>query len=275
MPKFDFGKGAVPAHQHPRGKGWVADSALIAPNARVGPDAQVFGDATLANGARVEDQARVFGQATIESDAKVGGSASVFGHVRVRRGAYVNKTPVFGSLPFSWHAYQDHRPPAPFAGPLVRIVCSGFDGLFREAHPEDPLQGRGVSCPILFRSPQNWLGPAWAEVVRGVVLHFKTSSRLNDTVLTLRDRNLRHWLKACDVLPPNKSVTKRAKPLSLESGESPFKFYQCLGHLVLVQPLTREGLLESECSCGGTACFHQVAAVGHLYDENINTMCGF
>jgi hypothetical protein len=30
---FNFGNGPVPAHQHPNGGGWVADSALDAANA--------------------------------------------------------------------------------------------------------------------------------------------------------------------------------------------------------------------------------------------------
>ena len=30
---FDFGNGPVPAHQHPNGKGWVADTALVADTA--------------------------------------------------------------------------------------------------------------------------------------------------------------------------------------------------------------------------------------------------
>ena len=41
MTTFDFGYGPVPAHQHPRGGGWVADSARVADTVYVGPDAQV------------------------------------------------------------------------------------------------------------------------------------------------------------------------------------------------------------------------------------------
>ncbi len=47
MTTFDFhdGKGSVPAHQHPNGGGWVADTAYVAPTAYVGPDARVYGSA--------------------------------------------------------------------------------------------------------------------------------------------------------------------------------------------------------------------------------------
>ena len=40
---YDFGSGPVPAHQHPNGGGWVADTASVASTAFVGPDAVVSG----------------------------------------------------------------------------------------------------------------------------------------------------------------------------------------------------------------------------------------
>jgi hypothetical protein len=60
---FDFGNGPVPAHQHPNGGGWVADTATVAITAYVGPDAHVFGDA------KVCDDARVFGNAWVSGNA--------------------------------------------------------------------------------------------------------------------------------------------------------------------------------------------------------------
>ena len=52
---FDFGDGAgpVPAHRHPNGRGWVADSATVAPSAYVGLDAHVRGSVTLDRFMRV------------------------------------------------------------------------------------------------------------------------------------------------------------------------------------------------------------------------------
>jgi hypothetical protein len=46
--KFGDGKGPVPAHQHPNGGGWVADTAKVADTSYVGPDAWVYGDAQVS-----------------------------------------------------------------------------------------------------------------------------------------------------------------------------------------------------------------------------------
>jgi hypothetical protein len=40
---YDFGAGPVPAHQHPNGGGWVADTAAVADAAYIGPRAFVAG----------------------------------------------------------------------------------------------------------------------------------------------------------------------------------------------------------------------------------------
>src|SRR5690606_2788081 len=60
-PMFDFGSGPVPAHQHPIGGGWVADTAYVASTAYVGPNARVFGDARVYGNARVFGDAQVYG----------------------------------------------------------------------------------------------------------------------------------------------------------------------------------------------------------------------
>jgi UDP-3-O-[3-hydroxymyristoyl] glucosamine N-acyltransferase len=76
---FDFndGNGPVPAHKHPNGGGWVADTAKVDETAFVGRDAMVYGDAM------VYDNARVYGDARVHSDAQVYGDARVGGKVRV------------------------------------------------------------------------------------------------------------------------------------------------------------------------------------------------
>ena len=43
----------VPAHQHPNGGGWVADTATVDSTAYVGPDAYVSGNARVSGDARV------------------------------------------------------------------------------------------------------------------------------------------------------------------------------------------------------------------------------
>ena len=42
---FDFGdgNGFVPAHRHPNGGGWVADSIIISPGIYIGPRARIYG----------------------------------------------------------------------------------------------------------------------------------------------------------------------------------------------------------------------------------------
>ncbi len=46
------GCGPVEAHTHPNGGGWVADTALISPNAFIGRDTEVFGNARVYSYAR-------------------------------------------------------------------------------------------------------------------------------------------------------------------------------------------------------------------------------
>lgn len=55
--KFDFrdGNGPVPAHKHPNGWGWVADTSSVSETAYVGPNAWVFGDARVYDNAMVSD----------------------------------------------------------------------------------------------------------------------------------------------------------------------------------------------------------------------------
>lgn len=64
MTTFDFndGKGPVPAHKHPNGGGWVADTATVDETACVGSEARVFGNA------RVYDNAMVYGNAHVFDD---------------------------------------------------------------------------------------------------------------------------------------------------------------------------------------------------------------
>lgn len=81
MTTFDFGDGhgPVPAHQHPNGGGWVADSATVATTAYIGPNARVYGDAWVAGDARVYGDAQVYGNARVYGNAWVAGNAWVSG----------------------------------------------------------------------------------------------------------------------------------------------------------------------------------------------------
>jgi UDP-3-O-[3-hydroxymyristoyl] glucosamine N-acyltransferase len=80
---FQDGKGPVPAHQHLKGGGWVADTATVSNTAYVGADARVYGHA------QVYDNALVFGSAQVYGNAEVSGSAQVYGNAEVSGSAQV------------------------------------------------------------------------------------------------------------------------------------------------------------------------------------------
>jgi len=80
---FQDGQGPVPAHQHPNGGGWVADTAFVAETAFVGKNAVVFGWARVDDRAWVADFARIFGDAMVYNEAMVYGNAQVYGRAKV------------------------------------------------------------------------------------------------------------------------------------------------------------------------------------------------
>lgn len=77
MKMFDFGQGPVPAHQHPNGGGWVAETAHVSPNVHVGPNAQVYGHAEVRDHVKILEYARVFGNAQIFNNAIIKGCAKI------------------------------------------------------------------------------------------------------------------------------------------------------------------------------------------------------
>lgn len=89
--EYDFkdGKGLVPAHKHPNGGGWVADSAKVSDKAYVGPEAQVFGEAEVYGKVAVSGKAMVYGNARVSGDAWVYGNVVVSGGARVIYGVHV------------------------------------------------------------------------------------------------------------------------------------------------------------------------------------------
>jgi hypothetical protein len=85
----DFGWGPDPAHQHPNGGGWVADTAHVDATAYVGPDAKVSGTARVYGSARVSGSAQVHGSAVVTGSALVSGTAQVHGSAQVHDSAMV------------------------------------------------------------------------------------------------------------------------------------------------------------------------------------------
>ena len=74
-------------HTHPKGGGWVQNTASVDPSAYVGPDAIVSGDAQVSGS--VYDNAVVSDHAKVGEAARVRGEAWVFGHAQVFKYAIV------------------------------------------------------------------------------------------------------------------------------------------------------------------------------------------
>lgn len=88
--EFDFGSGPVPAHNHPKGGGLVADTAHVDEECYVGPYAMVYENAKVTGKVRIDGYAKVFGQARVEENAKVYGEAQVFDNAFINRDARVS-----------------------------------------------------------------------------------------------------------------------------------------------------------------------------------------
>ncbi len=80
---FLDGNGPVPAHHHPNGGGWVADTARVADTVYVGLQARVFGEAEVLGHARIEDCAEVSGHPTVRGRAQVLGKSKVQGRALI------------------------------------------------------------------------------------------------------------------------------------------------------------------------------------------------
>lgn len=90
--EFDFGdgKGAVPAHRHINGGGWVADTAIVDETAYVGPYAIVHGYASIRDCAYIDEQADVSGYCTIKDQACIRGRAVIKGSCEISGHAEVS-----------------------------------------------------------------------------------------------------------------------------------------------------------------------------------------
>ena len=88
-------------HVHPKGGGWVQNTASVDPSAFVGPNAivsenaqiyglaRVFHDAVVSGNAEVRGSALVLGNARVGGNAVVSGNAVVLGNARVGGNAWV------------------------------------------------------------------------------------------------------------------------------------------------------------------------------------------
>jgi len=73
-------------HQHPNGKGWVANTARVDDTCFIGPHALVYGYAELTERVSVVDSAQVSGHAKLSGDVIVSGNAWVDGTTKAHTG---------------------------------------------------------------------------------------------------------------------------------------------------------------------------------------------
>ena len=124
----------VPAHQHPNGGGWVADTATVHESAYVGPSARVSGNAWVCGSARVS------------GDARVSGNAQVYGNARVEAPRHVLTVGPIGSEDqYATLARTE-------AGHLLTVGC------WRNGTIDD------LKAEVMRRAPQCW--PEYREVRR-------------------------------------------------------------------------------------------------------------
>ncbi len=86
---FEDGCGVVPAHRHPHGGGWIAETAAVDVSVFVGPDAAVFGTAKVTGMATILDTAWVSDSAVVSDHARISGDADVRGAAHIEGSAEV------------------------------------------------------------------------------------------------------------------------------------------------------------------------------------------
>ena len=99
-----IGGTVVPAHQHPNGGGWVADTAKVSDTAFIAKNAEVYEKAVIQGNARIYGYAKVSGNALvggsahIYENAQVCGDAQVYGHAEVYGISMIKDHAVIGGL---------------------------------------------------------------------------------------------------------------------------------------------------------------------------------
>ena len=81
-------------HQHPRGLGWVANTAKVVPSVYVGPWAIVYGKAQLEGKVRVLDLAQISGNVHLSGDVLVYGNCWLDGNFKANTGKFHSNTKV-------------------------------------------------------------------------------------------------------------------------------------------------------------------------------------
>ena len=110
---FDFsdGNGFVPAHKHPFGGGWVANTAEVDDSVYIAPLARIFGHAKIYNNVKIGGFSKISGYAQIRDNVCIGGKVSVQGYALVEGNVILEKecfvgagTHLAGNFKISDHA---------------------------------------------------------------------------------------------------------------------------------------------------------------------------
>ena len=105
MDLYNFGKGEIPAHIHPKGGGWVANTAEVDEDCHIGPYAMVYDNAKVKNDSKVDGYAKVYGNSVISDTAKIYGDAQVYDNAQIMKNARISgKARVYGKAKIYDHA---------------------------------------------------------------------------------------------------------------------------------------------------------------------------
>jgi hypothetical protein len=295
MSEYDFGdgKGMVPAHQHVNGGGWVAETAHVAATAFVSPKSKVFGkakvifDASLLGESEVADRAFVFDRASLTDsiaidDARVFGGAHLDeGSVARGHGVVCGEARLRKASIVEGHAHVTGSAGI-LAGAHIRGAATilGSVTLVGGSHSVSPVFGRNQGLKWVSYQGETDAEPVlqlsghlrhnlqdyavvrgWEGLVAGLLAHFGPAlPPPSATLCHLQLRNLEHFLQGS-------KAEATVYPLDEDRDRGPLRFYFHPegANLVRVDPFTREGLLEWECSCESKeVCFHAIDAAHAL-----------
>lgn len=94
-------------HQHPKGHGWVENTAFVADTVYVGKNCIIAGNAKILDKVRLSGGCFISGNAIIADEARIRES-HIYGHATVNCKAQISKSRVWGHAVVSGNAKIDH-----------------------------------------------------------------------------------------------------------------------------------------------------------------------
>lgn len=183
----DFGKGEVAAHKHPRGGGWVAETAKVDDTCYVGPYASVFGNAVVAGNVRIDGYSKVYDNAVISDNVIVNGDAQIYDRAKISKNARIGgKAKVYGNALITDFAnvYDDAEV---FGNAMIR----------NESEVYDQAKAYG-DCVLISQTRLNYECHATRQPIVLTGMNGKDTSQA--THATFTDN---HIVIGCVVLPPS------------------------------------------------------------------------